>query len=199
MNSAEQTIQEVFKSALLNDSPDLVASLWILDGIPKVFAGDLTLYSRWRQKLAQKLEVDPSEIRITGSAAVGISLHPQKNFRNFGPDSDIDIAVISEHHFNTAWRCLRNLRSKRHGFPPATKQSIQDHVNKYIYWGTIATDKIINILPFGREWSSGLHEMRSVDPTKNRVLKARIYKDFDSLRSYHTNNLSNLRTIELNK
>jgi hypothetical protein len=81
--------------------------------------------------------------------------------------------------------------------PQAAKQSVKDHVEKYIYWGTIATDKLLPYLPFHLQWSNALREMSKIEPTKNRIINARIYKDFDSLRAYQINNLKNLRTREL--
>ena len=114
-------------------------------------------------------------------------------------DSDIDVAVISEYHFNDAWRTLRNLGTEIHKLSQPAKQSVKDHVNKYIYWGTIATDRILNIFPFGKAWSETLKQMQELNPTMGRTINARIYKDFDSLRAYQVNNLKNLRTQELEK
>lgn len=145
------------------------------------------------------IKVDASEIIITGSASFGISLNPNKNYRFYNDDSDIDVAIISEYFFNTSWRYLRNLGTEMHTMPQATKQSVKDHVQKYIYWGTIATDKLLPYLPFGTQWSDALREMAKVEPTKNRTIKARIYKDFESLRAYQVNNLKNLRIQELEK
>lgn len=112
---------------------------------------------------------------------------------------DIDVAVISDYFFNTSWRFLRNLGSDIHSMPQSAKQSVRDHVQKYIYWGTIATDKILPYLPFGKQWAKALDEMSKENPTRGRVIKARIYKDFESLRAYQVNNLKNLRSQELEK
>ena len=184
---------------LITSAPDIVASLWILNRVPFPFEGNAKLYESWRKKLADLVEVDASEILITGSGAFGISLNPYKNFKLYDEHSDIDVAIVSEYFFNTSWRCLRNIGSKRHSLPQAAKQSIQDHVERYIYWGTIATDKILPYLPFGKTWANALDEMAKEPATKNRDIKARIYKDFDSLRAYQVNNLKNLRAAELEK
>lgn len=194
----EQT-KAIFLQDLITYPPDIIASLWILNRVPFPFEGDAKNYESWRQKFAKLVEVDASEIMITGSGAFGISLNPFKNYKAYDKDSDIDVAIVSEYFFNTSWRSLRNIGSKRHGLPQAAKQSIQDHVERYIYWGTIATDKILPYLPFGKVWSAALEEMSKEAPTKNREIKARIYKDFDSLRAYQVNNLKNLRSAELEK
>lgn len=194
-----EQVKTAFISELLSKPPELVASVWIIDKIPLLFEGDIERYASWRCQLAKGLDVDPSSIVITGSCAFGISLNPNKNFRFFDPSSDIDVAVISDYHFNHAWRVLRNLGAEIHKLPPPTKQSVLDHVQKYIYWGTVATDRILHILPFGKAWNEALGKMQQITPTEGRTIKARIYKDFDSLRSYQVNNLKNLRSQEIEK
>ncbi|HEX6590626.1 MAG TPA: hypothetical protein VF050_01360, partial [Moraxellaceae bacterium] len=138
-----------FIHALLSKSPDVIASLWIINRTPIIFSDDHESFIDWKHTLANLLDVDPSSLVITGSSVFGVSLNPNKNYKFFDKRSDIDIAVISEHHFNVGWRTLRNLGSKIHGLTPTAKQSVHDHVNMYIYWGTIATDKILHLMPFG--------------------------------------------------
>jgi hypothetical protein len=177
----------------------LVVSHWITERIPYPFNNDHDLYIQWKHTLSDLLHIDPSSIIITGSGAFGVSLNPYKNYKLFDINSDIDIAVISDYFFDVSWRYLRNMGSDIHRLPPAAKQSVNDHVNKYIYWGTITTDRILNYLPFGSEWSKSLEKMSNIKPTKDRVLNARIYKDFDSFRAYQVYNLKSLRTQELER
>lgn len=192
-------IRSAFINQLIEEPPEHLASVWILDRIPYPFEGDAKKFALWRKELADQIEVDASELIITGSGAFGISLNPNKNFRYFDKNSDIDVAIVSEYFFNTAWRHLRNIGSDIHKLPPAAKQSVSDHVKKYIYWGTIATDKLLPYLPFGKKWGIALGTMAKNEATYGRTIKARIYKDFDSLRAYQVNNLKGLRTQELEK
>lgn len=194
-----ENIKQSFLEELVSLSPQLVVSTWILNRVPVPFNNKISEYEKWRLELANKLEVDPSEILITGSACFGVSLNPYKNYRFFDDESDIDVAIISEYFFNTSWRSLRNIGTKIHSMPPKSKQSVKDHVEKYIYWDTIATDKLLPYLPFGKSWQSSLDEMAKNPYTRGREIKARIYKDFDSLRAYQVNNLKNLRSKELEK
>tara|TARA_Y100000296_G_scaffold85988_1_gene124254 strand:- start:4152 stop:4754 length:603 start_codon:yes stop_codon:yes gene_type:complete len=194
-----EDIRAKFKKELLESSLDLVSSIWILNRTPYIFNGEFRAFEEWRYQLSSLIGVDASEVIITGSGAFGVSLNPNKNYRMFDESSDIDVAIISEYHFNISWRFLRNLGSEIHKFSPAVKQSIKDHVTRYIYWGTIATDKILPHLPFGKEWAESLREMSYHPSTSGRDIKARIYKDFESLRAYQINNLRNLRTQELER
>ena len=184
---------------LVAQPAELIASVWIMDRIPHIFADDIRAFARWRQTLASGLGVDPSSVLITGSAAFGVSLNPYKNYKYFDDSSDIDVAVISGYHFTEGWRSLRSIGAKRHGLSQVTKQSLDDHVTKYIYWGTIATDKILALLPYGKPWAAALEEMRNISPTNGRKIKARVYSDLQSLRAYQVHNLKNLKNEELSK
>jgi hypothetical protein len=186
-----------FIADLITYPADLLASIWIIDRVPVIFHDDRIAYANWRRDLAQRLGVDASAILVIGSAAFGISLNPNKNYRFFSDESDIDVAVVSEYHFSEAWRTLRNLGAKRHGMNQRVKQAIDDHVKRYIYWGTIATDKLLHLFPYGKQWGDAIEAAAGVEPTVGRSIKVRLYRDFDSLRAYHVNNLINLRTEEL--
>lgn len=186
------------KDDFLYDLIDLpvsfLASKWILEKFPVVFEEDSDLYLNWKEKLGEKIGVDSSAMIFTGSSGCGFSLNPYKNFKEFDDESDIDIAVISDHHFDIAWHYLRSLGARYYALTPKQKTAVDDHVARLIYWGTIATDKIISILPFGKRWMNALNEMKVEHPTFNREINIRIYKDFKSLRDYQTQNLEKLRT-----
>lgn len=192
-------VRAEFLQALETDSIDLVASVWILNRIPLPFGSDLRLYAGWRHELAKDLEVDPSALLITGSAAFGISLNPYKNYRAFDESSDIDVAVISDYHFTEGWRTLRNMGPRLHAQPQRTKESVKDHVSRLIYWGTIATDRILPLLPYGRKWQDALSKAALRSPTEGRIINVRVYRDFDSLRAYQVNNLNNLKNALLER
>jgi len=194
----EETKQR-FIDDLLTHPIDLLASIWIIDRIPLIFDQDLKAYANWRRTLAAGLGVDASALLITGSAAFGVSLNPYKNYKFFDEKSDIDVAVVSDYHFMEGWRTLRNIGAERHRMSPKVKQSIDDHVKKYIYWGTIATDKILHLFPYGKKWIETLAEVSNISPTIGRTINVRVYKDLDSLRAYHVNNLTNLKTEEISR
>jgi hypothetical protein len=194
-----EEIKKIFIADLLNYPADLLASIWIIDRIPLIFDNDIKAYANWRRILARGLGVDASALLITGSAAFGISLNPNKNYKFFDDSSDIDVAVISEYHFTEGWRTLRNIGADRHRMPPKVKQSIDDHVKRYIYWGTIATEKLLHLFPYGKQWTEALRQVSQITPTTGRTIKVRVYRDLDSLRAYHVNNLTNLKTEEITR
>lgn len=173
---------------------DIVISKWILENTPYIFHGDKQHYLEVKSLLSKYLKVDSCSIIFVGSSSVGFSLSPNKNFKVFNDQSDIDIAVISHYYFDVAWRTIRNLDYSNQ--PHQVQQVINDHRNRLIYWGTIATDKILGLLPFGQDWLEAIEKLK-IDPIfENRDISFRLYQDHESLRLYHINNFSkNLQEI----
>ncbi|MGQ0685919.1 hypothetical protein [Bradyrhizobium sp.] len=180
-----------FKASILKNGIEAAASTHLMDRIPHVFDNDWELYRTWKRKLAKLIEVDPLNVTIIGSGGIGFSLNPYKDFRPFSETSDIDVAVVSEHHFAVAWRALRTLK-----LPDVRnnkdREAIKEHRTNYIYWGTIATDKVLHYLPFVRPWTEAVAAMAGERPTEEREIKIRLYRDYDALRSYHMNGLEAL-------
>ena len=180
-----------FKELIIRNGIDVAASTHLMDRVPFVFNDDWELYRAWKRKLSRLIEVDPLNIKIIGSAAIGFSLNPHKEFKAFSDESDIDVAVISEHHFAISWRALRTLK-----LPDLRnykdREAINEHRSKYIYWGTIATDRVLHYLPFVRPWTEALAAMSGESPTEEREIKIRLYRDYEALRSYHMNGLETL-------
>jgi hypothetical protein len=156
----------------------------IFDRVPHVFASDRALFVDWKRSLAEAIEVDPACLTVVGGAAVGNSLNPFKNFKAFDVDSDVDVAIVSHYHFTVAWRYLRTNSVRRMRIDERTRIAWDEHVSRYIYWGTIATDRLLGVLPFGLQWLRAQTQMSSVNPTKGRLVNFRIYADFEALRSY---------------
>lgn len=178
---------------LKNGNPHKFLEHKLLETIPYVFNGDLSRYLYWKSRLSAEIKVDSKAILLIGSSCLGFSINPNKNFKLFDKDSDIDVAIISQYFFDVSWRHIRNIGSEYHSFSPTIKVSIKDHIERLIYWGTIATDKILTILPFNREWINAANSMKAIEPTIDRVINFRIYRDFESLRAYQIHGLKKLQ------
>lgn len=173
---------ELIKKELSSLPTSSFITKWILEHTPYVFDNNEIEYIRWREGIAKKLRVDPSDIIITGSAALGFSLSPHKNFKVFDDNSDVDVSIISHHHFEVAWHDL--LHSRRHNMPPQMKAALDDHKARLIYWGTIATDKILPLLSFGSEWDKIITQNKAHPSLTGKEINFRIYKDKSSIRNY---------------
>jgi hypothetical protein len=159
-------------------------SQYLFDRVPHVFGDERRSFLLWKSALAKAIEVDPACITLVGSSAVGVSLSPSKGFKPFDSGSDVDVGVVSHYHFTVAWRFLRTQGHRRTHVDYKTRAAWDEHVKRYIYWGTIATDRLLGILPFGRQWLGALTTMAQVSPTVGRNINLRIYSDYESLRAY---------------
>jgi hypothetical protein len=63
-----------------------------------------------------------------------------------------------------------------------------------VFSGTIASDSILALLPFGSIWQSALDQMSRIPPTIDKAVKLRIYKDYDALRHYQASGIERLRS-----
>lgn len=100
---------ELVKQELESSTTSIFITKWILEHTPYVFEDYETEYISWRHEIAEKLRIDARDIIITGSASLGFSLNPNKNFKSFDKKSDIDISIISHHYFDVAWHDLIHL------------------------------------------------------------------------------------------
>lgn len=189
-------IREAVRSDLIARSSDWCARKWLLEATPYVFTSvSSDKYWDWKDTLARGLGVDAKNVVVTGSSAVGVSLSPYKRLRSFDETSDIDVAVISTFHFDVAWRTLRNLGTRRYALTTEQAAALKEHVSRYVYWGTIATDRLLPILPFADVWMETLGKMASIEPTMDRDIKVRIYRDFASLRAYLNMGIKSLQDV----
>lgn len=184
---------DTFKQTIRDTPPDRFVCRYLESASPFIFGSNREQWFDWRRKLAEGLGVDAPGLILTGSSALGYSLNPRKGFRAFGASSDIDVAVVSQHHFDIGWRWLRRSRSRDLSLFPDMRTIVEAHRSNYIYWGTIATDKILPLLPFAKPWREALDAMSKIAPTKSREINVRIYCDFGALRGYQINGLRTLQ------
>jgi hypothetical protein len=188
------TQQEVKDQILQMDESSFI-SHYLFEHVPFIFSNNKTKWIEWNNSLSNKIDVDPHNITIIGSAAIGYSLNPHKGFKNFDNKSDIDCAIVSEYHFDLAWHHLRQARTRWALIDKKTREAINIHRTEYLFAGTIVTDRILHVLPYASQWQSAFDEMEKIDPTKGFSVKFRIYKDFHALRSYHLYNIQLLKSF----
>jgi hypothetical protein len=162
---------------------------YIIDCVPWIFP-ERREYVRWKRELAAGLDVDSYSILIVGSSCVGVSLSPRKSFSKFHANSDIDVAVVSPYHFDIAWRWLRSLAlSERINMTSFEREMFDWHRKNLVFNGTIATERILGKLSFGPNWKTALSRASKNPPIDGKEVKARIYRDFESLRFYQASSV----------
>ena len=109
--------KDAFKKLLLEELPEQFIEDQLFDRVPCVFGDDRTGFIKWKRELGKRIDVDPACIAIVGSGATGFSMNPNKQFKPFDKQSDVDVAIISSLHFSIGWRYLRMNKKTRHAEP----------------------------------------------------------------------------------
>jgi hypothetical protein len=105
-----------------------IARLWLSEGIPFAFKSAPALYESVRAWLGGRLDVDPKEIHLTGSARIGQSLAPMKIGTSFGSHSDLDLFVVSQTLFD---RIKTDFNNWSYHFEGGLVQPSNDTEKKY--------------------------------------------------------------------
>ncbi|GGR56042.1 hypothetical protein GCM10010220_02440 [Streptomyces parvulus] len=192
-SASERVDSALIEQELKALTPEDFVNHYVIDRVPWIF-NSRRQYVDWKIELGRDLDVDPFSIVVVGSGCVGVSLSPSKNFSHFHSGSDIDVAVISSRHFDESWRWLRTLTpSESLALSRFEKSMFKWHHKNLIFDGTIATDSLLSKVPFGRQWTVALAKAALREPTEGREIKARIYRDFESLRYYQVKCVRDLR------
>ncbi|SCG55644.1 hypothetical protein [Micromonospora halophytica] len=119
-------------------------------------------------------------VQLVGSARLGYSLNPKKNFRRFHESSDLDVAIISPELFDQAWGELREIIEDEMF---ANKKS---YLRKLVFEECIALDVILPRLSFGERWSRSRDILIAHlgEAFMNCEVNYRLYRSHKSLRIY---------------
>ena len=179
-----------------NDGPiaiDMLAQLWLSEGIPHAFGQCPAVYSAIRSWLAKRLNIHPKEISMVGSGRLGKSLAPRKFGRKFGAQSDLDLFVVSEALFEALtleffqWKSDydSNIRLPRSSREKRFWDDNKTRVPKTIHRGFID----VKFIPVFYEWSQRiinsmwqLKKKLDITPAAPKIKNAsiRVYRDWNS-------------------
>ena len=176
---------EDFKKDYASHPLEFVSSKWIFERIPFVFGEDYSSFLNTKLIISKSLGIDLCSIFFVGSSSLGFSLNPAKNLKPFDESSDIDIAIVSHYFFNVAWRTIQDVDFSKMTIP--IQVAIKEHRERLIYWEIIALDKILGLMPFGKQWLEVL-EVLQQRAFINRKVSFRLYRNHEALRRYHINN-----------
>lgn len=77
-----------------------IARQWLSEGIPFAFKDCPGIYESVRSWTGSRLNIDPKELNVTGSARLGQSFAPNKMGKPFDEGSDLDIFIVSRELFD---------------------------------------------------------------------------------------------------
>lgn len=152
----------------------------------EAFAQD---YDDFKLYMSSKLSLHVNNIAIVGSAKMGFSLSPLKDYRLFNEESDIDLVVVSESLFKSSWFAFLELHNKGYLNPYA-------HVAKNIFKGFVSLKQIDTRSEFFSDWARKVEPLKKDFQTMFNIpheINYRIYDSWESVERYH---IAGLRTLK---
>jgi hypothetical protein len=107
LGGATRPTPDQFKKLITElDHHEILAKVFVLDGVPYIFEKSPMKYMVFKEQVAERFRVGSHDVCIVGSAKLGFSPSPYKYGTPFDKTSDVDVVIISEPLFNHASREL---------------------------------------------------------------------------------------------
>lgn len=100
VNSSTLSPEDLKSLLVAMDNLDVVAKVFLLEGVPFVFSSSPMKYLIFREQVADHFEIGYQDVCIVGSAKLGFSPSPHKFGRSFAETSDVDVVIISPEMFD---------------------------------------------------------------------------------------------------
>lgn len=142
-----------------------------------------------KEILNKNIGVAFHNVLMVGSGKIGYSLSPQKKFKEFDEDSDIDIAVISSKLFEFIWEKLRHEYSIKYA------RNYKD-IASSIYRGFINEKDFTSIDEVRPVWNDKIDNANKEIQNKLSIynpINYRIYRSWEDLEAYHISGLRKLK------
>jgi hypothetical protein len=97
--------RDEFFQKIENSKPEALAREFFYSENLRIFKKSED-YIQFRESIG-KVITDIDFAAIVGSANWRFSLNPEKNFREFGSHSDVDVAIVSQKRFHSLWEQMR--------------------------------------------------------------------------------------------
>jgi hypothetical protein len=182
---------ELKNELLTRDVYDIVKEL-ILGNEPICFNGDKEKVKLLLESISTGLDLNPKCIEIVGSAKLGFSLNPFRLGQAFSDKSDIDVLVVSNDIFDTAWKDLLKLDFSYHKL----KVKDRDFLNECyetIHRGYVSPDKLPIISDFRKFWWGVFDKISNQRVFEYRKIRGRLFKSWDFAEKYYSIQLVNLK------
>jgi len=158
---------------------------WYFEESPD--GGQFGDYHDFKKLVGKAFGIRPHGVVIVGSAKLGYSLSPPKKFKVFDDKSDIDVAIVSAPHFESIWEAV--LHAHYSGVPIKKEETIDGLLMDDIFRRFITLREdfefVSNHLRDAQVLLGEVQKKVAAPLAISNTLKFRIYRDVDSLHSYH--------------
>lgn len=192
---------EEMKAAIESKSADEIYNEFFISGdvwiFKKLFEDDWFLqYDEFKKYVAKKLGVHYNNIGIAGSAKLGFSLNPKKDYKSFDENSDIDIIVVSQRLFYDFWEQYLS-----DSYNPTTGINKTSYVSKCIFRRFITLDFFRNN-DFYNDWMKKTGDFEKDIQLLFQIendIHYRIFESWDSVKMYYILSINRLKGLEVNE
>ena len=181
MTSEVQARLEQYKEDLRILSPIQIVQKHIICGESCVLPRQK--YFDLRSEIAEHFQLDLNEVLVVGSAKLGFSIAPDKLYRPFHDESDIDVVIVSSRLFDKIWEAVFSY-SLEGGDWPAYEAFIG-----YLFHGWIRPDKLprSDIFKAGKDWWNFFLRITNSGVYGNYKIAGALYKSWFFLETYQKN------------
>jgi hypothetical protein len=180
--------QNILKSKTVSDID--IVQRYVAFGQPFMFENEKS-YFDLKKIISKHFNVGYEKVIMVGSAKLGFSISPNKLWKPFGDESDIDMVVIDDLLFNRFWKDLYKFETE------LLDRTIEDEKRyrkflKYFFKGWIRPD----LFPFsfsGKNQWEDFFKSISYKEFGERKITGAIFKEMFFFENYHENNIKNLR------
>lgn len=149
-------------------------------------------YHDFKIAVADVLKVSVKNVAIVGSAKMGYSLTPGKNFSAFHTESDLDLVVVSVEHFDSLWRqYYEYVRSSTGASYAAVAKNIFKHFLSIKAESVSSTE-----LEYLEDWITLVGQLKKQLELQFKLsvpINYRVYEDWVYVDNYHLDGLETLR------
>ena len=188
----DEKVQE-FKDAISdeNNSLEKIIDKYLLFGTPYIFRDDENKFYDLKNEIAGFLKVSQTNIFVVGSAKLGFSIAPEKRYKHFNEDSDIDIAIIDGATFLRYWKILYKYNATCRAWSNDEAKTYRKFL-EYFFKGWLRPDKFPMTMNERKEWFDFFTSLRKKFKFK---IAAGIYYDIDVFSGYNRENLNSIREV----
>ena len=137
-------------------------------------------YFDLRSEIAEHFQLHPNEVLVVGSAKLGFSIAPDKLYRPFCDESDIDVVLVSSKLFDEIWEAVFHY-SHEGGYWRKQKE-----FTKYLFQGWIRPDKLprSDMFEAGNKWWDVFQRVNRSGMYGDYKIAGALYKSWFFLESY---------------
>jgi hypothetical protein len=209
VNSTTLQPQQLKSLLQAMDNFDVIAKVFLLEGLPYVFSNSPMKYLIFREQVADRFEVGYQDVCIVGSAKLGFSPSAHKFGVPFSTTSDVDVVIISSALFYRGTHALFE-HINRIGPPldfgarsnPVTvtandwrlhKESVRNYVYNNFNPGLLPYDHALRNEVFSNISSTSALFLALEPQVFVSKIRCRVFRHWRAAESYYTNSLRQLK------